>query len=106
MNSEKSTEKNIVMLLKDLDIEVKTHGVFISANVIIKRNDKFYSVYNNMAAETSCLGKDYPTPSREFINQALKQFFDHSKAIDKNWKVSELKTGDSMKKILEFEIEL
>jgi len=95
-----------MMILKDLDIAIKSHGVFIFANVIIKRDDKFYSVANNYMAESSCMGKDYPQPSIEFINEAIQQFIDHCNAIDKDWKVSSLNTGDSMKKIMEFEIEL
>lgn len=94
------------MLLKDLDIQIKAHGVFLFANIIIKRNGKFYSVANNMAAETEHIGRIHNEPTIQFINEAIQQFMEHSKKIDESWRVERLKTGDSSRKIMEFEIKL
>jgi len=98
------------MLLKDLEIEVKDHGVFISANVIIKRNEKFYSVYNNYFSETFKQGEDYDKPTIQFINESIQDYLLRCKKIDIDWRVERAESAERRKDtgamIMEHEIQL
>ena len=94
------------MLLKDLEIEVKNHGVFLGVNIIIKRDEKHYSVYNNYFCETEKKKGEHKEPSWQFINEAIKHYMLHCENINKKWLTSDMPSITSEWSIFEHEIEL
>lgn len=73
------------MILRNLKIEDTSRYVEISAEVIIKRDDKYYSV-------PARIRNDYDDPGHLVQNlktfkDVLKQFMDICKRLDRNWKI-------------------
>ena len=91
------------MLLKDLEIRVLEHGVSCMVFIIIKRDDKFYSVVHNHFFE-------HNNPQHEQVNFAINDFLSICRRIDRTWKaeraISAERRRDTSAMIMEHEIEL